>query len=101
MTSGSARSIFDKFSSRDDKHLSAYMSILKDGGLGLWADPMVRDATAASDLDLGSLRSKPASIVIVIPPNDFEPRALLVRLIFQQSVALLQRNLPDPKKREK
>ena len=99
--SSNARSIFNKFSSRDDKHLSAYMSILMDGGLGLWADPMVRDATAASDFKLGSLRSQPASVYIVIPPNDIEPLAPLVRLIFQQAVAILQRTLPDAKKGEK
>ncbi len=99
--SDNARSIFNKFSSRDDKHLSAYLSILMDGGLGLWADPMVRDATAATDFRLGSLRSQPASIYIVIPPNDIEPLAPLVRLIFQQAVAILQRTLPDPKTGDK
>ena len=99
--SKSARMIFNKFASRDDKHLSAYMSILSDGGLGLWADPMVRDATATSDFKLGTLRSKPASIFLVIPPNDIEPLAPLVRLIFQQTVAILQRTLPDRKKGEK
>lgn len=97
----SARSVFDKFSSRDDRHLSAYMSILMDGGLGLWADPLVRDATAASDFDPGSLRAEPASIYLVIPPNDIEPLAPLVRLVFQQTVAILQRRMPDLSKGEK
>ena len=99
--SKSARTIFNKFASRDDKHLSAYMSILSDGGLGLWADPMVRDATATSDFKLDTLRSKPTSIFLVIPPNDIEPLAPLVRLIFQQTVAILQRTLPDKTKGEK
>lgn len=99
--SKSARMIFNKFASRDDKHLSAYMSILMDGGLGLWADPMVRDATADSDFELASLRWKPTSIFLIIPPNDIEPLAPLVRLIFQQTVAILQRTLPDVKKGEK
>ena len=99
--SARARAVFDKYANRDDKHLSAYMSILMDAGLGLWNDPMVRDATAASDFKLGTLRSKPASIFLVIPPNDIEPLAPLVRLIFQQTVAILQRSLPDKKKGEK
>ena len=99
--SKSARMIFNKFASRDDKHLSAYMSILMDGGLGLWNDPMVRDATAASDFKLGELRSRPTSIFLVIPPNDIEALAPLVRLIFQQTVAVLQRERPVLEKGEK
>ncbi len=96
-----ATSIFNKFSGRDEKHLSAYLSILMDGGLGLWADPAVRNVTATSDFSLKSLRSRPASIFIVIPPNDIEPLAPLVRLLFQQTVAILQRTMPDRKQGEK
>ncbi len=70
-----ATSTFGKFSGRDERYLSAYLSILMDGGLGLWADPAVRNVTAASDFRLQSLRSQLASIYIVIPPNDIEPLA--------------------------
>lgn len=96
-----AETVFNKFSSRDDKHLSAYLSVLMDGGLGLWADPMVRDATAATDFSIAELRSRPASIYIVIPPTDIVPLAPLVRLIFQQAISILQRSLPDTAKGEK
>ena len=101
VTSREATSIFNKFSGRDEKHLSAYLSILMDGGLGLWAEPPVRNATAASDFNLKSLRSRPASIYIVIPPDDIETLAPLVRLLFQQTVSILQRTMPDRKKGEK
>ena len=96
-----AKSVFNKFSSRDDKHLSAYLSILMDGGLGLWADPMVRDATSATDFAIVDMRSLPTSVYIVIPPTDIVPLAPLVRLIFQQAVSILQRTMPDVTKGEK
>ena len=101
VSSREATSIFNKFSGRDEKHLSAYMSILMDGGLGLWADPAVRNATAASDFTLKSLRARPATVYIVIPPNDIEAVAPLVRLLFQQTVSILQRAMPDQEKGEK
>lgn len=96
-----AKSVFNKFSGRDDKHLSAYLSILMDGGLGLWADPMVRDVTAATDFSIADMRSHATSIYIVIPPTDIIPLAPLVRLIFQQAVSILQRSMPDLSKGEK
>jgi type IV secretion system protein VirD4 len=96
-----AKSVFNKFSGRDDKHLSAYLSILMDGGLGLWADPMVRDVTAATDFSIADMRSHATSIYIVIPPTDIIPLAPLVRLIFQQAVSILQRSMPELSKGEK
>lgn len=101
VSSREATSVFNKFSGRDEKHLSAYLSILMDGGLGLWADPAVRNVTATSDFTLKSLRAKPATIYIVIPPNDIESVAPLVRLLFQQTVSILQRAMPDREKGEK
>ena len=85
-----ARSIYSRMEGIADKTLSAYMSVLFDGGLGLWRDGLVRAATEASDFEIADLRKQPASIYIVVAPNDLTILAPVVRLLFQQTVAVLQ-----------
>lgn len=94
-----AKKIFTRMAGQDGRILSSYLSVLADGGLALWNDPAVRDATALSDFDLSDLRRDPASIYIVVSPNDLVPLSPLVRLLFQQAVAVLQRR--EPTKDEK
>ena len=91
-----AVSIFRRMSGTADRTLSAYMSVLFDGGLGAWQDGFVRSATDASDFDLGSFRRVPSSLYIVVSPNDLKVLAPVVRLLFQQMVATLQRGEPGP-----
>lgn len=93
-----SQSIFYRMSGINDRTLSAYMSVLFDGGLGLWRDDMVRSATQASDFSISDLRRIPASIYIVVAPNDLAVLAPVIRLLFQQSVAILQ--AAEPKKDE-
>ena len=95
-----ARKIFYKMSGMESRILSSYLSVLADGGLSLWADPAVRDATATSDFSIQTLRSTPASIFIVVAPNDLVPLAPLIRLMFQQTIAILQRTEPKKEKGE-
>lgn len=85
-----SKSIYSRMAGINDRTLSAYMSILFDGGLGLWRDGLVRSATEQSDFDLSDLRRNPASIYIVVAPNDLTVLAPVIRLIFQQAVAILQ-----------
>ncbi|ABI93409.1 type IV secretion system protein VirD4 (plasmid) [Roseobacter denitrificans] len=89
-----AVSIFNRMASTDIRTLSAYLSVLSDGGLSLWADPAVRDATAQSDFTFTNLRRQPASIYFVVGPNDLDPLSSLIRLMFQQAVAITQREMP-------
>ena len=91
-----SKSIFNRMASTDIRTLSAYLSVLSDGGLSLWADPAVRDATSASDFSFVPLRSVPATIYIVVSPNDLDPLSALIRLMFQQAVAVTQRAMPGP-----
>jgi len=91
-----ARSVFNRMAATDGRVLSSYLSVLSDGGLSIWADGAVRDATSASDFSVHDMRRKPASVFIVVSPNDLAPLAPLVRLIFQQSIATLQRAEPGP-----
>ena len=95
-TAPEAKSIFRRMSGTADRTLSAYMSVLFDGGLGAWRDGFVRAATEGSDFHLDELRRTPTSLFIVVGPNDLKVLAPVVRLLFQQTVATLQRAEPGP-----
>ena len=94
-----ARSTFRHFAGMEARVLSSYMSLLMEGGLELWADPAVRAATAESDFRVHDLRRRPASIYITIAPNDIPILAPVVRILFQQTIGILQRREPKVPKR--
>ncbi|RZS76848.1 type IV secretion system protein VirD4 [Phyllobacterium myrsinacearum] len=89
-----AQRIFDNMAANDTKILTSYTSVLGDGGLNLWADPMIKTATAKSDFSIYDLRREKTSIYLCVSPNDLEIMAPLMRLIFQQVVSVLQRTIP-------
>lgn len=78
----------------DTKILTSYTSVLGDGGLNLWADPLIKAATSRSDFSVYDLRRKKTCIYLCVSPNDLEVLAPLMRLLFQQLVSILQRSLP-------
>lgn len=88
--SGEARSVFNRFAGQPEKVLGSYMSVLFDGGLRLWADPDVRDATAATDFWITDFRSDPASVFLCVSQKDLGVLSPLIRLMFQQMFTLLQ-----------
>ncbi|MFK5980834.1 MAG: type IV secretion system ATPase VirD4 [Rhizobiaceae bacterium] len=90
-----AKSIYQRMAGISDRTLSAYMSILFDGGLGIWRDGFVRAATESSDFKIDDLRRNPASIYIVVSPNDLAVLAPMIRLLFQQTIAILQSAEPS------
>ncbi len=63
--------------------------------LGLWLNPLVDAATAASDFDLRNLRKRPISIYLGVSPDELDRIAPLYNLLFQQLVDLNVRELPD------
>ena len=63
--------------------------------LGLWLNPLVDAATAASDFDLRALRKAPMSIYLGVSPNELDRIAPLYNLLFQQLIDLNVRELPD------
>jgi type IV secretion system protein VirD4 len=89
------RRIFDNMAATDTKILTSYTSVLGDGGLNLWADPLIRAATSRSDFSIYELRRTPSTIYLCVSPNDLEVIAPVMRLLFQQVVSILQRTLPD------
>ena len=88
--SGEARSVFNRFAGQPEKVLGSYMSVLFDGGLRLWADPDVRDATAATDFWITDFRSDPGSVFLCVSQKDLGVLSPLIRLMFQQMFTLLQ-----------
>ncbi|MEM8540485.1 MAG: type IV secretion system ATPase VirD4 [Pseudomonadota bacterium] len=86
--------IFDNMAGNDTKIITSYTSVLGDGGLNLWADQLIKNATTTSDFSIYDLRRDPTSVFIVVSPNDLEVVAPLVRLFFQQIVSILQRDMP-------
>ncbi|MPR11046.1 type IV secretion system ATPase VirD4 [Microvirga tunisiensis] len=86
--------IFDNMAGNDTKILTSYTSVLGDGGLNLWADPLIKNATSRSDFSIYNLRRDPTTIYLCVSPNDLEVIAPLVRLFFQQTVSILQRTMP-------
>lgn len=89
-----AQRIFDNMAGNDSKILTSYTSVLGDGGLNLWADPLIKAATTTSDFSVYDLRRDPTAIFLCVSPNDLEVIAPLVRLFFQQIVSILQRSMP-------
>ena len=63
--------------------------------LGLWLNPLVDAATAASDFDLRQLRKRPMSIYLGVSPDELDRIAPLYNLLFQQLIDLNVRELPD------
>lgn len=90
-----AQRIFDNMAGNDTKILTSYTSVLGDGGLNLWADPLIKAATTTSDFSIYDLRRDPTAIFLCVSPNDLEVIAPLVRLFFQQVVSILQRTMPE------
>src|SRR3546814_6387032 len=68
--------------------------------LGLWLNPLVDAATAASDFDLRQLRQRPMSIYLGVSPDELDRIAPLYNLLFQQLIDLNVRELPDENRSE-
>jgi type IV secretion system protein VirD4 len=79
-----------------EKTLGAYVSVIQGSGLELWNDPAVDRVTSASDFDFSTFRAKPQSLYIVIQPEHLKTLAPLVRLLFADAIASLQRKEPGP-----
>ena len=79
-----------------EKTLGAYVSVIQGSGLELWNDPAVDRVTSASDFDFATFRAKPQSLYTVVQPEHLKTLAPLVRLLFADAIASLQRKEPGP-----
>ena len=65
--------------------------------MGLWLNPRVAAATAASDFDFALLRTAPTSIYLATAPENLPRLAPLYSLLFQQLIdATTRQGLADP-----
>jgi type IV secretion system protein VirD4 len=64
--------------------------------MGLWLNPAVDAATAASDFDLRALRRGGISLYLGAAPDNMQRVAPLYSLLFQQLIDLNSRVLPGP-----
>jgi type IV secretion system protein VirD4 len=86
--------IFLAMADETDKILDSYVSVIRGAGLELWLDPAVDRATSASDFDFSTFRSRPQSLYIVVQPEHLKTLAPLIRLLFADAIASLQRAAP-------
>ena len=80
----------------NEKTLGSYVSIIQGSGLGLWNDPAVGRVTSTSDFDFSTFRAEAQSLYIVVQPEHLKTLAPLVRLLFADAIASLQRREPGP-----
>ena len=90
------RRTFEEMSDVPDKTLGSYVSVLEGAGLALWSDPSVVKATATSDFDFSTFRKRGQSLYIVVQPEHLKTLAPLIRLLFADAIASLQRSEPKP-----
>ena len=88
--------IFLSMADEVDKILDSYVSVIRGAGLELWLDPAVDRATSASDFDFASFRREAQSLYIVVQPEHLKTLAPLIRLLFADAIASLQRAHPGP-----
>ena len=94
-----AREVLNKSENERSGVLSTAMSFL-----GLYRDPTVAAATAASDWRIVDLidNERPVSLYLVVPPSDISRTKPLVRLVLNQIGRRLTERLEgDPEKRRK
>lgn len=85
---------FLEMSDVPEKTLGAYISVIQGAGLGLWNDPAVDRVTSDSDFDFATFRKDPQSLYLVVQPEHLKTLAPLVRLLFADAIASLQRSEP-------
>ena len=86
--------IFLTMADETDKILDSYVSVIRGAGLELWLDPAVDRATGASDFDFATFRREAQSLYIVVQPEHLKTLAPLIRLLFADAIANLQRAAP-------
>ena len=86
--------VFLTMADETDKILDSYVSVIRGAGLELWLDPAVDRATGASDFDFATFRREAQSLYIVVQPEHLKTLAPLIRLLFADAIANLQRAAP-------
>lgn len=83
----------------DNKQIGIYLSVVESAGFGAWSNPAIIRASEKNDIDLTSLRNKPQSIYIAIPPQYRDAAAPFVRLLIQTAINRM-RTYSQPKRKD-
>jgi type IV secretion system protein VirD4 len=89
------RMTLGSYAHKSEKERSGVRSTLT-AALGLWANPVIDAATAASDFDLRDLRRTPMTIYVAVSLDQLGSVTRLLNLFFQQAVTLLAERVPGP-----
>ncbi|SFE87746.1 type IV secretory system conjugative DNA transfer family protein [Roseivivax sediminis] len=87
-------SAFTEMAGYSQKIVDSYRSVINGAGFELWDDPSVVRATTASDFDLTSFRRSAQSLYVTMQAEHLKTLAPLVRLLFAEAIASLQRAEP-------
>ncbi|MGY9048366.1 conjugal transfer protein [Puniceibacterium antarcticum] len=87
-------STLNDFLSKSENTFESVKSTIT-ANLGLFANPMLDRATAASDFDFADLRKKRMSIYVGITPNNLGRLSPLMNLFFQSCVDANMQELPE------
>lgn len=89
----SARELLNKSENEKSSVVSTAVSFLS-----LYRDPIIRQATAASDWSINDLLpgAEPVSLYLVVPPSDLSRTRPLIRLVLNQIARRLCETLPAP-----
>ncbi len=87
-----ARELLNKSENEKSSVISTAVSFL-----GLYRDPVIRQATSSSDWQMQDLLPgrPPVSLFLIVPPSDLSRTKPLVRLILNQAARRLCEDLPD------
>lgn len=88
---------FNEMAGETQKIVDSYISVINGAGFELWSDPSVVRATSQSDFNFSTFRSKKQSLYIVVQAEHLKTLAPLIRLLFADAIASLQRSEPTSK----
>ena len=87
---------FNEMAGETQKIVDSYVSVIMGAGFELWSDPSVVQATSESDFDFADFRREAQTLYIAVQPEHLRTLAPLVRLLFADAIASLQRAEPGP-----
>lgn len=83
------------FLQKADKERSGVISTL-NSGLELWANPLIDAATATSDFDYNTFKTKAVTVYVGLTPDNIERLQPLMQIFYQQAAQLLTKHMPRP-----
>lgn len=87
---------FLEMAGETQKIVDSYISVINGAGFELWSDPSVVRATSESDFDFSTFRAKKQTLYISVQSEHLKTLAPLIRLLFADAIASLQRKEPGP-----